>query len=276
MKKKSSQSPFSLFSFQDIITAITGIMFLIVLMLVLLVLENPDSTQAEAIADQAAREKLQQSLQTLQRSLSAQEDMQQDLEARLAEWQKLNLERIEKDIHAALGSIRLARNEDAQRVWQMQQSQTAWEILQLDAAEASQALLQAENMRQQLLAKQQMMLEELKIAQKKARLIPYSVDRSFTGDPIVAECTAKRIRLIEPGKGTVLHNFQAVDQETAIALFLQWLEKQKPTQIYLCLLLQPAAFPYAELLRQKIKERGFRRGMELLPTNDSFLVEEQE
>lgn len=276
MKKKSSQSPFSLFSFQDIITAITGIMFLIVLMLVLLVLEEPDPQQAEASANQAAQEKLQQSLQELQKSLAAQESLQLALEARLAEWQKFDPAQVQADIHSALEEIRLARLAGVQQDWRQQQLQTAWEILQLDAAEANQSLLQAEDAQQQLLSKQQLILEELKIAQKKARLIPYSIDRSFSGEPIVAECAALRIRLIELSKGTVLQNFHAADSQTAMALFLQWLEKQNPTQIYLCLLLQPAAFPYAKRLRQEIKERGFRRGMELLPSNDSLLVEEQE
>ena len=67
MSKKDDSPAISLFSFQDIITSITGIMFLVVLLLLLLIFESKPITPQEKQSDRdrQAMQALAQEINTL-------------------------------------------------------------------------------------------------------------------------------------------------------------------------------------------------------------------
>ena len=92
MSKKDNSPAISFFSFQDIITSITGIMFLVVMMLVLMILIQPDAAQKQK--EQAVSDQLKTLREEMQKLKTALDELNQRSEVqrkRIDELKKLKM-----------------------------------------------------------------------------------------------------------------------------------------------------------------------------------------
>ena len=96
MSKKDDSPAISLFSFQDIITSITGIMFLVVLLLILLIFESTPTKNQQNSDDSKDIREIRQQIIRLQQMLLQNRRMEDDLRKRIAEQQKLPMAVLEK------------------------------------------------------------------------------------------------------------------------------------------------------------------------------------
>ena len=86
-RSNEDESPISLFSFQDIITSITGIMFLVVLLLVLIMLSSFEKNTSDPVAAETCR--LTRELSELKKKLQSLQNNQTELAEQLAKLKKL-------------------------------------------------------------------------------------------------------------------------------------------------------------------------------------------
>ena len=112
-RKSNGESAISLFSFQDIITSITGIMFLVVLLLMLMMITSRVPTGKNSRSSESVKE-LQKELTELKNKLQELRDSQKNLDKEIDNLKKLSPEEIQKQKEEPAGR----RNAKPCRRWQ--------------------------------------------------------------------------------------------------------------------------------------------------------------
>ena len=286
MSAKDDSPPVSLFSFQDIITSITGIMFLVVLLLALIILDSsilnapgeetapppePAPNLAELKKKVTALEQLlkdsrlefrhlslqmekaiQLPLEKLEENLSLEQEKNSNLKRKLQESERIRLSLKNENLHLEKESLRLTE-ESRRQDGQIQRKKTELE-------------------------KNRQKLEKLrKQLEKQKKLISYSIDSDFPKKLLIVECGPAGIRVKNTATGEI-HNFiddSDLTYASSIAKFLKWAKTRDCRTEYFSLVITPGAFGYADNLDQELISAGFSRGREILPSNDSRIVEEE-
>ena len=275
MASKDNSPAISFFSFQDIITSITGIMFLIVIMLVLMVL-----LQSPLASRQKTRE-LQQELTALENELKQLQDSLAEFRRQIAERNK----RIEE-----LKKMRLETLPELKRKW----------IRQLQVVDREIARLEEEN--ELLLSRRQ---EQLELKKKKEILIRRNQDKGVElQQGIVAldeeirqkeklyrhfekvirfvwnKSNPKRPILLECGETEISVN--SIDNKIRRRTFTNFAECMAycrtfpPEGTYFILLLKPSAFSYGEKFSRELQKAGYERGREVLPDEQVLITGEMQ
>ncbi len=279
MSKRSHAPAISLFSFQDIITSITGIMFLVVLLLLLFILEvdpkKPDVNLSEQYSQASAR------IEELRRLLSSNRGMEKELQEKLYELQKNDPRQLSQRLEALSSElVQLEAGVDP-RHQELQKFERQLKELKKVSKEAEARL----NDLQEQARKSTQRVEDLKKnlakaecqEQRREHLMPYTVDSSLGTSPIIAECGADGIRAITVADRSI-HDFRCSNVLTyfeSVEAFMGWVRTLDALQVYFCLLIKPVAFQYAELLSSQLKAAGFQRGLEVMPSNESTIFEEE-
>ena len=95
MSSKADDEPaVSLFSFQDIITSITGIMFLVVLLLVLMIFDSREAPENKENPDEAKA--IQTEIKALRKRLAELAEWDDSLESKISEMASMNPEALER------------------------------------------------------------------------------------------------------------------------------------------------------------------------------------
>ncbi len=268
--KKSEQQPFSLFSFQDIITCVTGIMLFIVLMFTLQLIVNKVETAATQKND-AGR------VEHMQRKLAEMTDEKQQL----TEWlersrstllKKLNVdtsalpEKISRlESHMALLKIRLeqahretkAHNEKADTVEQSLADGEA-ELTELKKKQTELAEARAVS-RSETEATRKKIEEKMK---KAANFIDVNASRLNGKKPIVVECSGAKIKINTPQKDAGAVTITATTEAAMMRQLKEVLDKRSNTSEYLAVMLKPSAAGYFQELRKMAKSMNFEIGFE--------------
>ncbi len=271
MAKKDNSPAISFFSFQDIITSITGIMFLVVMMLVLLVVSRSTApTAKEKQVDKDVAE-LQSKLDDLKRKIAANAASRDEMRRRMEELKQLDLASLEEK------KAELLRRMEAvsQSISQEKVNRAELEKM-VAAAREAEAKLQAESLQ---LEAEQSDAEKLqkeastetetlgKLLKHKENVVRFVWQGNIAQRPLLAVCSKEEIAVQDGLNGKPL--FTARAQEGALTdQFLDWCRKQGSHQYYFVLLVKPSAFVYAEVLSHRLKELGFERGREALPADD--------
>ena len=268
MSKKDNSPAISFFSFQDIITSITGIMFLVVMMLVLMLLNRPGSSSPE-------EKQLQGDLRQLKRELKDMEDIvRRKKPANTPLLQHIpdeKLPEMKRSLLAAMqaGEAEIKKNSKA-------------EISIIDLLEQEKNLTEkavAEKLRidkeNELLQQQIRMMEQALAKMEKQQKSFYNIFRQswsqYTSKkPLFLECSGKGIIAGTPNEPEKLRQFQ--DIQDCIA----WCRASSPNDICFILLIKPSAFNYAERLSRELQHAGYERGREVVPDEKNLLQIEGE
>ena len=273
------RSPISLFSFQDIITCLTGIMIVVVLVLLLEVIESAATRAArsalnaerlevielekELIAQvEAARTQLQNAQQELRDNkpltVAALENRRRELEERLRQLRK---EEEETRRHAA------ALDEELKKL-QLRSTELEQLKTQLEAAKKEKQTLQARL--KELLDR----FREREVEWVKGRT-PLRIEfvGHFERKPLLFECTGNAILMRDPAQpGKILREFSsdAPTMQTEIDRMIEYLDTRSPEQEYPVLLVRAEAAGYLEELLSRLRENNWRVGFEPIGTREEI------
>ena len=274
MSRKDNSPGISFFSFQDIITSITGIMFLVVLMLVLMILNSP-SHAARQKAREVSEEigKLEEDLTDLRKSLE-QLDRQTDRQRkRVAELEKLKLETLpELKLSlirklTALDEAMLQIVSETKRFVSLRKKESATGVqLQADLVAAN---TRCDELKQEITQIQAMLAEKQKLYKRIKNVLRFVWNRQDGRDPVLLVCGETEIvadTLTGNGGSNTFPNYSEC---------LEWIRKHyAPDNTYFVLLLKPGSFPYAEDFSNKLRDAGFQRGREVLPDDKTTVFGE--
>ena len=273
MSKKDNTPAISFFSFQDIITSVTGIMFLVVMILVLMVLRSPTNAirQREVNVSKEIRE-LEKPLQELRRALAALSGRTQAERKRLEELQKLKLESlpvlksslIEK-LNAADTEIRLLQEETKRLRTLLKQEENTAKTLRRRLAEGRTASTALESEVREL---DRRIAEEQQLRKKMEKVLQFVWDRRNSRNPVLLVCgeTEISVHMLRGRKEQVVFE--------DYAKCLEWCKSLDRDEVYFILLIKPSAFRYAEDFSQELLSAGFQRGREVLPDDKTVIFGE--
>ena len=193
MSQKDNTPAISFFSFQDIITSVTGIMFLVVLLLVLMVLRSPtDAVRQREMKVSGEIRELENTLEELRRAATALNRRTEEQRRRFEELKKLKLETlpglksslIEK-LNAADAEIRLRREETKHFRTLLKQETSAarkqQRLLEADRAESAAVQSEIEELSKRI-------AEEQRLRKKMEKVLQFVWDRQNPRNPILLVC----------------------------------------------------------------------------------------
>lgn len=284
MAYRDDSPPVSLFSFQDIITSITGIMFLVVLLLALIILDSSLlNSVEEAVPERKATPdlvELKKKIAALQQLLKENKEEIRKFSLQVEEILPLPLEGIEQKLaleqekNAELKK-RFMEAKELRLSFENENKYLKKEVLRLTAEAGEQEALIKKTETE--IGKEQRELEKQKLLlEKRKKIISYSVDSRFPKKLLIVECGPAGIRVKNVATGEV-HNFIEESDLTyaaSITKFLKWMKSRDKQTEYFSLVITPGAFGYADTLDKELSAAGFSRGKEILPADDSRIFEE--
>lgn len=275
MASKDNSPAISFFSFQDIITSITGIMFLVVIMLVLMVLQ-----QGSSVPQQKQRE-LQKELKTLEEEQKKINDELNRLRQQ-AEQQKKRIDELAK--------LRMEQLPELRKEWLRKLQEMDNSIEQLNdentmlirnqrknekLKKQKEQLVQSNREQSQELVAELAALDE-KIKEREKIFLKFQKVVRFvwpqnTGDrPVLLECSEKEIRLSTTNDKDKIRIFRSHDE------CLTYCRSLAGQDLYLVLLLKPSFFPYAEKFTRELRKAGCKLGREVLPDEETVIFGEEQ
>ena len=284
MSAKDDSPPVSLFSFQDIITSITGIMFLVVLLLALVILDSSilNSADRETTSPEPQPDlvELKKKISALQQLLKDARKEIQTISMQMENAISLPPEKLDEQL-----ALEQEKNSNLkQHLREMERIRRSLRETNRDLKKESLRL--AEELRKQddqisrqktELANEQQELEKLKKQlERQKKLISYSVDSDFPKKLLIVECTPDGIRVKNTATGEIRSFVDKNDltYASSITKFLAWMKTRNRQTEYFSLVITPGAFGYVNTLDQELVSAGFSRGREILPSDDSRIFEE--
>lgn len=263
-RRGQNSTPISLFSFQDIITSVTGIMILVTLMMTLELVQRTMTSPAVQTAvvtsevetrTQQMRQRIEELKGELERRRLASEVLQgidpRNLAERLQEVER-TAARVEQDVER----IRTTAEQAERNHERAKQTQT----------ETERKRQQQKTLEEQLAAA----ADELEQLKKTNRRI-YNLDQGTAKKPWLIDVSARELRTAQVGvtaAPTVLRGNSPVE---LIAQLSAWLAARDPATEYLVLLIRPSAAELYVALRGEVERQGFELGFDLLGEGQTVL-----
>jgi hypothetical protein len=263
MSRRRSTSPFSLFSFQDIITSVTGIMILVTLMLTIELLHRKETSPAAKSAEIAERlkdavdrnrceaERLDREIEELRRELArAQTDILHlaAFDPNRVAAQITNLNELTAQLEAQLGEVRA--------------EQTAAELRRRAAVEEQARRANDPQTLEELLAEVRNTQEQLQRMRKSNRVI-YNAAEGAAKRPWLIELSAAEMLVAPAGAAARAERF------TDLAAFRDWLRQRDAGGEYFVLLVKPAGIDRFARTLDTLRQLRFDVGFDLLAENQT-------
>jgi len=264
MARRRKSSPFSLFSFQDIITSVTGIIILLTLMLALeLITRDPtakSSGAAESVSqlDQSIRE-AEAEVARLEELLKRGTDMAEELAA--ASPQQLNRAKQEVEREIVRLEAELVELDHKERAKRRDQEEA--ESQNKDRQKDRDTLKQLESTAQVL-------VDKLKDLKEKNRLI-YNPSRDTGKQAWLVDVAPDKISVACLGRAAASTLFEQSSSSARVRAFLEFINKREPSSDYFVLLVRPAATEVFDELRTKLEKRGFELGFDLIGAQQTVI-----
>ena len=271
MAKKDNSPAISFFSFQDIITSITGIMFLVVMMLVLMILQQPDSAAKQM--DQRVKEnvkKLEQEVKALKQSLLILAKQAEMRKKRLEELKKLNMEKLPAIKNELVSKLEAAdalllqmdaEEKDFLKKQKEEVDKKAKLLLDLDENEKLKKVNELK-----IVELKDLVLRQKKLAAKYKNIVKFVWDKSNPKRPVLLDCSEKKI-VMNSLDGKIRNK-----SFSSISDCLDYCKTLPADDTYFILLIKPSAFHYAENLSAQLREAGFERGREIIAKEEQVLI----
>ncbi len=271
-RNKSSEPPVTLFSFQDIITSITGIMILVVLLLILNIIESKlssrpaDAQNAKSLADIRAQ------LDELRRKLAEEKA-----------WKEENRKMLENAMNSDLDALpsmidkesqrkkQLAKdNEDAARkieegVAKAKTVEASNKELDKKAEEQKEAVKELESVTDARLEELRESREEMrKKSEQEKKRIYFSFERQEGKEPLLVECSRNGIKVKIIRTGEIMEFADTSNSYVSIVnSFSDWIRNRSSAGgEYIVFTVKPSASGYINTLKGKITELKYQSGME--------------
>ena len=275
-RRDEETSAVSLFSFQDLITSITGIMFLVVLMLVLSLLSAHIPDKLATPSEETAR--LTAEAAQLQKAAAALQMQNHANDRQLAELRKLSPEELtirRKHLQEKLKNLlqELKQQADCLQQTRSNNLRAEKELAQLNAMAGN--LAKSNLIQQKQLAELTQDLQKLQHQQEQQKnLLKYTIDSSSGKTPILLELSSDGIQLLDTSAMQKL-DLRSNGIENSINNLQSQLGRFDPAQHYFSAAVKPGGFIYAEKVLALLKKSGFERGVEIIPEDSVSLFQEK-
>lgn len=278
-RKGSEGSAISLFSFQDIITSITGIMFLVVLLLVLMMITSKVPTAKDNNKSNENVKELQKELAELKNKLQALRDSQKKIDKEIDDLKKLSPEEIRKrklELQKILqvDQVKLDTLTSSLKLKEDQYKQLQTELQDLDKSVTHRKKL-IEDLKKQLEELNKVIKAKETNRQQRTRVMKYVVHSNSAKQPVLAELDKDGIRFMILDDKKVIDLRRPDRAMESLSLMAMELQKLDPSRIYFSIAVKPGGFKYVIQLLEIMKNNNFERGTEILPDDDSSIFEEK-
>ena len=274
-RKDDDNSAISLFSFQDIITSITGIMFLVVLLLVLIMLTSKKA--APPIEVDENTKNMQQQVIELQNQIKQLKDSSQLLEEELAKIRSMSPEAIAERMTQLQQQIPQLRRK-------LENTQQQIQADELKLAQLKKSLqLESENIElqqqtfQQQLNKQKKLEAALKSTneslEQKKKLVQFTISRHNSKNPLLIEADKNGFQLLDTTLNKYMDFRRSASPQASMQALLQYATRYKTANNYFTIIAKPSGFLPAKVLSYELKKAGFERGIEILPEENLSIFE---
>jgi DNA repair exonuclease SbcCD ATPase subunit len=247
-KRKNNSTPLSLFSFQDMITGLCGIMILLVLIMVLDLVEARSNAKpsSNTVKEEVDLQALQKEVDELQKKYLSN---QQALSSVVVQTNRNDLTEItvmtknltdqEKQILGLKSQVELLKSQLADR--------------KKEKNESDRKLREMEEIRKQL---------EAAIAKTSENDLTIIPERGYNKMPIYVDCSGKTVKVHFPvqKKETIL-----IDISNAAARLAQLAQSTDKEANYFVLLIRPSSLGYAFKLEPVLESVGFKVGRDPIP-----------
>jgi len=257
-RRGSSEAPITLFSFQDLICSISGIMILVALLMALDLVSRKAETPAAATAQDA-------STAEADRKIAAMTQEREGLEKDLARGQRVVADLQGKDPKRIAIELKAKETEQERLARELADRRARLEELEKmgKTAEQQKEKLSAE------VAKLNEEMDKLNRQRKDLEAVPRVViapPGQLRKTPILAVCSGKGIETSTLGGERAVKSFGApgADPEALARDFMQWATSRNRDQEFFFLLVKPSAAPYARQLIVLLRERRFEVGYDPL------------
>jgi hypothetical protein len=256
-RRRATSNPISLFSFQDIITSVTGIMILVTLIMTLeLIQRTVSSPLVQTVAVTVEAESTTADMRKRARDLKAQIERQQQAAESLrgVDPRGLNeqLQELEQTIEQFLKDVERVSAISAATERNRRQAAT-------EEAETLAKLSEVRTIEQQIAAAQ----SELEKLKKTNRLI-FNPDKSSAKTPWLLDVSSTQIKAAQVGVKATPAVFSGGSPAELLAQFGGWLPARDPAAEYFVLLIRPSAAELYLPLRFELQGQGFDLGFDLL------------
>lgn len=271
--RQNNSSPLSLFAFQDIITAVTGIMLLVVLLMVLTLALRRASAMIQKPLEMAVLEKLDAELQVLQEELAARRQWIDDSKDRIRRVSAVDIDRLPEKIETTKIAVEILeetvkRREqeeaDLRRKVEVEEGEltaltgknTAVAAAVEELASGNEAALQeTEDLKNEVKKKREVSanLVELRISEKTGKL------------PVVVVCSDTELLVLGSGlAGEVSFKGTGPTTQEMMDRFARWLAGRSARREYFTVLLKPSAAGLYLHFISTFKKHGFEFGFEAI------------
>lgn len=278
MAKKDNSPAISLFAFQDIITSLTGILFLIVLLLVIFMLEmrpkeeeNNLRAKIDIPAVKAQIAKLKSDLDELKKQETLIQEAIQDYQALDLETISDRIDSVKKEI---VQKIQQVDNQKINIESKVEYNKELLEQIKRLHEKLVLAKSSSENFKNSLKKLQAEKLDYLEKIRVAKNAVKISFENTSNLTPILVECSANGIKVLDY-KTNKIFNLELPngDLESRKKAFYDWLTTRNSSLEYYTIIIKPESFEYAEVINN-LGNLNLKRGLEFLPQNDISIVVE--
>lgn len=260
-RRGANSTPISLFSFQDIITSVTGIMILVTMMMTLELLQRKASAPAPQTAKlieelRPAVDQADQEISRLQQELARDEQALRDLAGIDQDQVRQAMDDLERLTKQLQSDVQTLRGEEAHAESRVRRSE-AEKTQQASDAKTLQELTDR-------VRKTQLQFDELKSSNR----VIYNVSSSVSKSAWLVEIGDKQLLTAPVGKPAKAIVFSG-SPEARTAEFLRWAAGRDAKSEYFMLLLKPGGVASFGSLLQGLKSKGFQVGFDLLGAGQS-------
>ena len=274
---KNSESPISLFSFQDIITTLTGIMLLFLLVLALLLMEVSEQRQknspvaAQLKQEQQRQNELNTALQLREKELAGYRLRLRSSAGKDVPLRRVELFHLERELSALnpeleslenrLKTLRQLVNDAARRRNELKSLLARSKNAEAERSEFDKTIARLQR--------------EIKLIndriKEKQRLITITAGSDTYKRPLLIECSSSRIRIIDQRSRKVL-DVPFITEDSAFNELERKLQQFPPDRFYYVFLIKPGAISYSGSLLQRYQSKGeIECGFEPVLENEEFI-----
>ncbi|WP_428308000.1 hypothetical protein [Lacipirellula sp.] len=262
-RRRAHTEAFSLFSFQDIITSVTGVIILVTLLLAVELIKRPPIQAVES--QDAANQELQTQIAGLDVELESLNQMVQENTAFLHESASLSLSDLEQ-----------TRNELARRVQDAEHSaETTSKSLKESIARSAAAKSEMSKIEtaslSQLQADNAALATEIE-AIKASNHVVYNQVHGSRKVAWIVDLQSARIRVLKPGDAGVEQDFSEPSEAERVRSFLAWARTINRQDNFFVLLVRPESIGIYQAVYEKTNELKYDLGFDLLGSDTEVKV----
>ena len=277
-RREEEASAISLFSFQDIITSITGIMFLVVLLLVLIMLTSHEPSKQEVKTEDADTQEMLAQLATLQQQLAELKNIQNIVDKDLEKIRTLSPAAIEAKLKELEKLLKQKSLELQKSALEQKKAQAELEELERKLRDLNQQL--DPKLKKLKKLEEQRKNLQLKLQQKKAeieqrkKMMEYSIDNNTNKVPVLVEVSADGCQVLNVSNNQHSDLRVRGNAYESIKKLWQYLDRNcYPSINYVTLVVKPSGFRHVAGITETLKQKNFERGIEILPDEKTSIFE---